>query len=435
MRSKMWCVVVPPLVFSVVLFGCGDDSGIPDGGADSGEDSAVDANVPDVGTDAAVDAAMDAAADAAMDAATEAGVDAAADAAMDAAADAMDAAPDALDAGPVCPVGAICDDPDMNYAFVTSTTRMMGDIGGLAGADVICNSAATAAGLPGTYVAWLSTSTVDAIDRLGTASGWLRTDYRPLAQNVADLLASDLRYPLNIDENGVRVSDAGIVPTATEANGTLSGTETCADWTDSTASRRPIGGSMDSGGERWTRGFLMNCDMVVRIYCFGVDNVHPYALPVVEGRRAWVSTGTLPGNAGLAAADALCVAEGVGLTGTPRALLATTAAAAISRFDTAGLPWIRPDGVLVWASAAGPTTEATLLAPLIQQFDGTRAQLRAWTGAMNPYDGLVQNCSDWTSTDGGDLSRTGTSDTSRLSWFGGGPTTCDRNDHVYCLED
>jgi len=423
----------------VVLLGCGDDSGVPDADADSGGDSAVDGGVPDVGTDAAADAAMDAAddaevdaaADAAMDSTTEAGVDAATDASPDA----TDAAPDATDAGPVCPLGAICDDPDMNYAFVTSTTRMMGDIGGLAGADVICNDAATAAGLPGTYVAWLSTSTVDAIDRLGTASGWLRTDYRPFAQSIADLLASDLRYPLNIDENGVRVSEAGIVPTATEADGTLSGTETCADWTDSTASRRPIGGSMDSGGERWTRGFLMNCDMVVRIYCFGVDNVHPYALPVVEGRLGWVSTGTLPANAGLAAADALCVAEGVGLTGTPRALLATTAASAISRFDTTGLPWIRPDGVLVWASAAGPTTEATLIAPLIQQFDGTAAQLRAWTGAVNPFDGLVLNCSDWTSTDGGDRSRTGTSDTTRASWFGGGPTTCDRNNHVYCLED
>ena len=39
--------------------------------------------------------------------------------------------------------------------FVTSTTHN-GNLGGVAGADAICNARAAAAGLPGSYLAWIS---------------------------------------------------------------------------------------------------------------------------------------------------------------------------------------------------------------------------------------------------------------------------------------
>ena len=41
--------------------------------------------------------------------------------------------------------------------FVSSTLHT-GDLGGLTGADAICNNLAEAAGFPGTYMAWLSDS-------------------------------------------------------------------------------------------------------------------------------------------------------------------------------------------------------------------------------------------------------------------------------------
>ena len=50
----------------------------------------------------------------------------------------------------------------MNLAFVTSQSWAGGALGGLAGADAKCNAAAVAAGLGGTYVAWLSDSQNDA---------------------------------------------------------------------------------------------------------------------------------------------------------------------------------------------------------------------------------------------------------------------------------
>jgi cysteine-rich repeat protein len=45
---------------------------------------------------------------------------------------------------------------EYRLVFATSTLHT-GNLGGLAGADAICNARAQAAGLPGTYMAWLST--------------------------------------------------------------------------------------------------------------------------------------------------------------------------------------------------------------------------------------------------------------------------------------
>ena len=62
-----------------------------------------------------------------------------------------------------------------NIVFATSTLQD-GNLGGLAGADAICNTRASAAGLPGAYVAWLSSTTVDARDRLARpGAGCART--------------------------------------------------------------------------------------------------------------------------------------------------------------------------------------------------------------------------------------------------------------------
>lgn len=43
---------------------------------------------------------------------------------------------------------------------------------GLAGADALCNAAASAGGLPGRYDAWLSTNEIDAVDRVQGQGPW-----------------------------------------------------------------------------------------------------------------------------------------------------------------------------------------------------------------------------------------------------------------------
>ena len=57
--------------------------------------------------------------------------------------------------------------PNMSF-FVTSSNPKGGNLGGLAGADAVCQSLAKAVGAGGkTWHAYLSTSTVDAKSRIG----------------------------------------------------------------------------------------------------------------------------------------------------------------------------------------------------------------------------------------------------------------------------
>jgi len=98
-----------------------------------------------------------------------------------------------------------------NLAFVTSTLHPLSSIGGVQNADAICNMRATEANLPGTYVAWLSSATSNARDRIGTtARGWRRMDGRPFADTLAEIAINKTAYPIIFEENGQRLAGATI---------------------------------------------------------------------------------------------------------------------------------------------------------------------------------------------------------------------------------
>lgn len=94
--------------------------------------------------------------------------------------------------------------------FLTSTTTN-GDLGGLAGADAICQARATAGGLTRTYKAILSTSTVNAIDRFSGAAEIYQVAAGGVATRVAvsaDQFLNDqylLDPAFQYDESGVDV--------------------------------------------------------------------------------------------------------------------------------------------------------------------------------------------------------------------------------------
>ena len=312
-----------------------------------------------------------------------------------------------------------------NYVFVTSTTHT-GALGGLAGADQICQMRASAASLPGTYRAWLSTSTVDAVSRLGTARGWIRTDGRAFANQISDITSGHLFYPAVLDESGVNVGDA-FVRTATGGNGTrFSSGGTCSDWTSTTGS--PAAGLASNHGTTWTQYTSVGCNTPSRLYCFGVDNAAVVTPPAVNARRAFVSSTWSPGG-GLAAADAQCASDATaaGLSGTYKALLATSTASAISRFNTAAgtLPWARPDGTLITTTAAAMATAA--LTHVLASPNSNAANTvwysgspYTWTGA-DTLTGLgMQTCADWTSNTAASVARAGFNGHTNISnWRGG----------------
>ena len=132
------------------------------------------------------------------------------------------------------PALAQCD--AFKRVFVTSTTYD-GNPGGLAGADAICAARAAAAGLSGTYKAWLSSSTTSAASRLTHATvPYKRTDGVTIANNWTDLTDGAIAEPITHDEFGHEISSYGVVWTGTASDGSSLGggfgsNDFCSDWT------------------------------------------------------------------------------------------------------------------------------------------------------------------------------------------------------------
>jgi cysteine-rich repeat protein len=168
---------------------------------------------------------------------------------------------------------------DVKLVFVTSTVQT-GNMGGLAGADAICNALAQAANLPGTYMAWLSTSLAN-----GTPAGrftqsampYVKVDGVKVADNWGDLVdGSPLDSAINKTEldgpppgSNTSCGPPGFpsVYTATNSSGMLAHADyTCSNWT-STGGDSVYGDATQTG--TWTDQCAgSSCSDLAAIYCF-----------------------------------------------------------------------------------------------------------------------------------------------------------------------
>lgn len=189
--------------------------------------------------------------------------------------------------------------------FVTSATPETGNLGGLEGADRICQDLAAAAGGGSfTWRAYLSTQeaggapAVNARDRIG-AGPWHNAKGVLIAANVADLHGDDQRDRNNVtketalDEKGTPINGRGDQPnqhdilTGSDSHGNAfpSGTDrTCSNWTNDTADGRAQVGHHDrtgGGNTSWnsaheSRGGchaegLVSTGGAGRFYCFATN--------------------------------------------------------------------------------------------------------------------------------------------------------------------
>ncbi|MBZ0231777.1 MAG: DUF1554 domain-containing protein [Deltaproteobacteria bacterium] len=331
-----------------------------------------------------------------------------------------------------------------NFVFVTTDSLGPTTFSPLANADAACMAEAAAAGLPGTYRAWLSSSTVDAKDRLGTARGWVRVDGQPVADRVEDIVAGNLIAPIRLLATGepATLNGAGhtVVLTGTQADGTHAPT-TCSDWTSGGGMVRV--GNANNTARTWTDWFdgdAFDCGSnSAAIYCFGVDRAAAVTITPTPGRLAFISQGLWTSGGGIASADALCQADAAsaGRTGTFKALVALTTASAASRFDAGGAPWVRADGIPLAAPGTSPFGQ--LAVPLNVRADGTYSPYNwTMTGADSPTQAATNlNCNDWTDGTAGRAYSFGIGE-SVLEWFdhtGGGQTLpCDSAQRLYCFE-
>ena len=172
------------------------------------------------------------------------------------------------DSAPTAPSG-----PTVSF-FVTSTTSATGNLGGLAGADATCQRLAAAAGHGArTWRAYLSVERdsangnqpTHARDRIGTGP-WYNINLVLVANNLMELHARTGDATVFVDERGQRINGQWSgspspvehdMLTGSNADGTVVGGLTCADWTSaSTGVAAQVGHSDGLGPNQSTAGAL-----------------------------------------------------------------------------------------------------------------------------------------------------------------------------------
>jgi hypothetical protein len=130
-------------------------------------------------------------------------------------------------------------DNAMTFFITSAGPGDGGNLGGLEGADAQCQTLAGAAGGGDrTWRAYLSTSSVNARDRIGTGP-WHNAKEELIASSVAELHsdANKIGKQTALTEKGGTVNGRGDTPnqhdilTGSNADGTVAAGMTCEDWT------------------------------------------------------------------------------------------------------------------------------------------------------------------------------------------------------------
>jgi hypothetical protein len=207
-------------------------------------------------------------------------------------------------------------------------------------------------------------------------------------------------YPLHIDELGRDV--AADQPLRYHSlPGWVGDLELhCNDWTSGAADAPGLVGfgmrsPLISQAFSW-------CSAELPLFCFGVNNNAATRLTPTRGRRSFVTRADWRPIGGLTAADAQCQTEAraANLPGTFLAYLATTSAAAASRFDAAGPAWVRLDGAPLTRPGQLPGVGRFEVPPSLDAF-GKRVAKSIWSGASaaTAPGTLASTCRDWTTSD------------------------------------
>jgi hypothetical protein len=147
-------------------------------------------------------------------------------------------------------------------------------------ADALCQTAATRGGLPGSYHAFVSFTTVDARDRI-TEGPYSLPDGTRVADSKADLLDATIQHAINLDESRNAISSFGEEAwTGSSPDGTLYAgqpygpSNDCNNWTTSSSdfmSFDAVAGGVGATDASWVTqypGAWYWCSDMKRVYCF-----------------------------------------------------------------------------------------------------------------------------------------------------------------------
>ncbi|MGB5557635.1 MAG: hypothetical protein WBN04_06460 [Paracoccaceae bacterium] len=150
---------------------------------------------------------------------------------------------------------ATAQDGAMSFFVTSENPGTGGNFGGLEGADAHCAALAEAAGVSGvTWRAYLSTSTQNARDRIGTGP-WVNAAGQTIAEDVDSLHGeNNLTKETALNEMGEQVNGRGETPnrhdilTGSTPEGTVAQGMTCEDWTSNAEDTAGMVGHHDRMG-------------------------------------------------------------------------------------------------------------------------------------------------------------------------------------------
>jgi hypothetical protein len=148
--------------------------------------------------------------------------------------------------------------PALKRVFVTSGT-FTGNLGGLSGS----------------WTAYVSTSAVNAKDRITGSGPWYLVDQTTVAINSDDELgtAVAIAHKIDTDELGATVEAVGDYRVWTGTNGFGMYNSTvlylaCQDWTSASFAETGVTGNTQQSASTWKFNGSTNCNATQRLYCF-----------------------------------------------------------------------------------------------------------------------------------------------------------------------
>ncbi|MDP3157816.1 MAG: hypothetical protein Q8N23_34415 [Archangium sp.] len=288
--------------------------------------------------------------------------------------------------------------------FITSV-GYPGNMGGLAGADAHCNTAAQAANKGGTWRAFLSSGSEDALARMAEVGPWYQEtntgNFVKTFNNKANLTTAALET-LYVDEqgNGSQFSPSkywsGTLQTGLRSTGT------CTGWTTTTGSA----GTGQSG--YWDNDNVVHyCSESLPIVCFEQSREPRASALATTRKRVFITSVGYPGNmGGLAGADTRCntAAQAANKGGTWKAFLSSSSEDALARMAEAG-PWYQETNtgsfVKTFNNKANLTTAGLATLYVDEQGNGSQfSPSKYWSGTLQTGLRSTGTCMGWTTTTG-----------------------------------
>src|SRR5262249_54505111 len=128
-------------------------------------------------------------------------------------------------------------------------------------ADTECTQYAAAQGLGGKWKAWLSTSTVNAIDRIGDVGPWYRLDKTTKIFESRAQIRNGPLAPINSEPRSNNKFWTGTLIDGTRSS------YLCSDWTQYAFPLKGTVGNADATGTAWVESDPIDCGTYLALLC------------------------------------------------------------------------------------------------------------------------------------------------------------------------